>query len=130
MKKIEVVAAIIYKDNKVFATQRGYGDFKGGWEFPGGKIEPGETHKQALSREIKEELGIEIEIDDLIKTIDYEYPSFYLKMYCYKACLKSGDPVLLEHQDALWVDKQNINSLNWLPADVELVDYIKNTILK
>ncbi len=129
MKEIEVVAAVIFKNNKVFATQRGYGDFKGGWEFPGGKIEPGETHVQALSREIREELGVEIEINDLIKTIEYDYPNFHLKMHCYKSYLKTGNPVLLEHQDSVWVDKHTINDLNWLPADIEIVDCVKNKIL-
>ena len=129
MKEVEVVAAIILKDNKVFATQRGYGEFKGGWEFPGGKLEAGETCEQALMREMKEELNIKVEIKEFVKTVEYDYPNFHLKRHCYKCYLKDNDPVLLEHLDSTWVDKESISKINWLPADLEIVDHIKNKIL-
>lgn len=128
MKTVEVVAGAIFKNGKVFATQRGYGEYKDGWEFPGGKIEPLETPEQALLREIKEELGIQIKIDRLIKTVEYDYPNFHIKLHCFKAELIGKDPVLLEHEDSLWVDSTTIDTLNWLPADLEIIPDIKNIL--
>lgn len=132
MKTVNVVAAIICDDyinkTKVFATQRGYGDYKDGWEFPGGKIEEGETPEAALVREIKEELATDIKVHDLIKVVDYDYPEFHLHMYCYWATVVSGNLSLLEHEAASWVTKQNISELDWLPADLELVEIIRREI--
>jgi len=132
MKTVNVVAAIICDDYinkaKVFATQRGYGDYKDGWEFPGGKIEEGETPEAALVREIKEELATDIKVHDLIKVVDYDYPEFHLHMYCYWATVVSGNLSLLEHEAASWVTKQNISELDWLPADLELVEIIRREI--
>ncbi len=128
MKIIEVVAAVIIKDNKVFATQRGYGEFKSKWEFPGGKIEAGETHNQALKREIFEELKSEISVEKFIKTIDYTYPNFRLIMHCYLCNLVNGDLELLEHEASMWVDKTLIMELDWLPADIEVLPEIKNLL--
>ena len=130
MKTVNVSAAIIcdnYKNmTEVFATQRGYGEFKDGWEFPGGKIEDGETPQQALIREIKEELATDIEVHDLIDIIDYEYDTFHLHMYCFWATVKNGQLSLLEHEAAKWVKKDDIDDLNWLPADEGLISRIKN----
>lgn len=123
-KTIRVVAAIIIKDNKVFATQRGYGDFKGGWEFPGGKIESGETPETALIREIKEELETEIEVDRLLYTVEYDYPEFHLSMDCFLCKIKSGDLILKEHEAAKWLTKDTLYSVGWLPADLELIEKI------
>ena len=124
MKSIEVVAAIIKKDNKIFATQRGSGEFQGGWEFPGGKIEPGETPQNALKREIMEELRTEISVGDLIETIEYDYPTFHLSMDCFWAETVSGNLVLKEHLDAKWLRKDELNSVEWLPADESLIESI------
>lgn len=126
MKKIEVVAAIIIENNKIFATQRGYGEFAGGWEFPGGKVEEGETPKEALVREIREELDTEIEAGKLFHTIEYDYPSFHLTMHCFLATVKSGELVLKEHEDAKWLAKDELASVNWLPADIEVVERLKH----
>jgi len=127
MKITEVVAAVIFNDGKVFATQRGYGDFKGGWEFPGGKMEPGETAEQALVREIREELEIGIEVGPLIETVEYDYPSFHLTMHCFKCKLLPGQvPHLLEHSAAKWLDLKNIESVDWLPADIEVVKKLED----
>jgi len=122
MKKIEVVAAVICRENKVFATQRGYGEFKDWWEFPGGKIEPGETPEEALKREILEELHTEISVDKFLTTIEYDYPKFHLVMYCYICHVIKGDLELVEAEDARWLEKENLNVVNWLPADIKVVE--------
>ena len=124
MKTIRVVAAVIRDNDKIFATQRGYGDLKGGWEFPGGKIEEGETPQAALKREIMEELDTEIEVGELIDTIEYDYPEFHLSMGCYWCSVVSGDLVLKEHEDARWLGKDELMDVEWLPADVGLIDEI------
>lgn len=124
MKVVKVVAAIIEKDGKIFATQRGYGEFKGGWEFPGGKIEEGETPEQALIREIKEELDTEIEVGELIDVVEYDYPTFHLLMNCYWCKIVSGDLVLKEHDAARWLNRDELFDVEWLPADIELIDKI------
>ena len=133
MKKVRVVAAITKAVNEkgetiIFATQRGYGDFKGGWEFPGGKIEEGETPKEALKREIREELETEIAVGELIDTIEYDYPTFHLSMDCFWAEIISGDLVLKEHKAAKWLTKEELDSMDWLPADITLIDKIKAAI--
>lgn len=124
MKIIRVVAAVILSEGKIFATQRGYGDFKGGWEFPGGKIEEGETPEDALKREILEELETEISVGELIDTIEYDYPNFHLSMDCFWCEIVRGGLVLKEHEAAKWLDKEALNSVEWLPADVSLIDKI------
>lgn len=133
MKTIRVVAAIIKAVNEagepiIFATQRGYGDFKGGWEFPGGKIEVGETPKQALRREIKEELDTRIRVGKLIDTIEYDYPTFHLSMDCFWAMILEGDLVLKEHEAAKWLTKEELDSVEWLPADITLIEKIKEML--
>lgn len=125
MKTIKVVAAIIIEDGKVFATQRGYGDFKGGWEFPGGKVEPDETPQEALAREIREELETEIEVGELLDTVEYDYPKFHLSMDCFICKIKSGDLVLKEHEAAKWLTKETLESVEWLPADFGVIENIK-----
>ena len=122
MKVIEVVAAIIKKDNEIFATQRGYGDFTGGWEFPGGKIEAGENPEQALRREIKEELTVEIEVGELLHTVEFDYPTFHLTMHCFLCTIVSGDLVLKEHEATKWLTKDALDSVEWLPADKGLIE--------
>lgn len=122
MKTIRVVAAIIVENDKIFATQRGYGEFKGGWEFPGGKIEEGETPQQALVREIKEELDTEIEVGELVDRVEYDYPQFHLSMDCFLCKIKSGKLVLKEHEDAKWLRRNELGSVDWLPADEGLVE--------
>ena len=121
MKRIEVVAAIIIQDNKIFATQRGYGDFKDGWEFPGGKIEEGETPEAALIREIREELATDILVDKYLCTVDHDYPKFHLTMHCYICSVVDGTLTLREHEATRWLDWEQLWSVEWLPADVEVV---------
>ncbi len=125
MKSIKVVAAVISDNEKIFATERGYGEFKGWWEFPGGKIEDGETPQEALEREIKEELATEISVGEYIHTIEYDYPTFHLSMDCYWCSIKSGELTLLEAEDAKWLTKDTLKSVKWLPADLELIDIIE-----
>ena len=125
MKTVRVVAAIIREGNKVFATQRGYGEYKDGWEVPGGKIEPGETPQQALAREIKEELDTEIAVGDCLTTIEYDYPTFHLSMQCFWCKIVDGTPVLIEHEAARWLDLDHIDSVDWLPADLTIIPLIK-----
>lgn len=127
MKTIKVAAAIIIHDNQIFATQRGYGEFKDGWEFPGGKIEEGETPQEALVREIKEELDTEIEVKDFLETVEYDYPEFHLSMDCFFCTIKSGELVLKEHEAAKWLTVETLDSVDWLPADEEVIRKIKNT---
>jgi 8-oxo-dGTP diphosphatase len=126
MKTINVVAAILIHENKVFATQRNYGEFKGGWEFPGGKIEPDEAPQAALRREMKEELALEISVGELIDTIEYDYPNFHLSMQCYLCKIQAGKAILSVHDEIKWLDKENLYSVDWLPADVGLLPKIKN----
>lgn len=128
MKEIKVVAAIIQKENKILATKRGYGEFINMWEFPGGKIELGETKEQALVREIKEELNIEISVDKFAIDIEYQYPNFYLFMSCFMCSIKEGSIELLEHNDGKWITKEDLNTLNWLPADIDAVNYLKENM--
>lgn len=130
MKTINVVAAIIIKDNKIFATQRGYGEFKDGWEFPGGKVEQGETPENAIVREIKEELDTVIEVIEYFDTVEYDYPNFHLSMKCYICTVVSGKLELLEHEAAKWLDKDSLDSVAWLPADLGLVDKLKDYLSK
>ena len=127
MRSIEVVAAIIHKDGAYFATQRGYGEFEGMWEFPGGKIEPGESRESALKREIQEELGIDITIDKFISTTDYDYPSFHLTMHCYLCSVESGEIELREHKSARWLTVESLDSVEWLPTDMEIIGKLSLT---
>ena len=124
MKQIEVVAAIIRKDDLIFATQRGYGDFKDWWEFPGGKVEAGETPEEALKREIREELSTEINVDEFLCTVEYDYPAFHLTMHCYLCSLLSEALHLNEHEAARWLKLEDLDSVDWLPADLEVVETI------
>ena len=130
MKTIKVVAAIIIDNGKVFATQRGYGEFKDGWEFPGGKIEEGETAREAIGREIREELDTEIQVEELLDTVEYDYPKFHLSMDCFICAVKSGDLVLKEHEAAKWLTKETLGSVEWLPADEGLIEKIREYIEK
>lgn len=130
MKVVKVVAAIIIKDGKIFATQRGYGEFKDGWEFPGGKIEEGETPQEAIIREIKEELEIDIEVDELLDIVEYDYPNFHLSMDCFICHIKAGEIVLKEHEAAKWLTKNELDTVDWLPADKELIEKLSNGEVK
>lgn len=124
MKFIEVVAAIIHRDGTYFATQRGYGEFEGMWEFPGGKIEPGESPEVALKREIQEELGVDITIEKVLCTTEYDYPSFHLIMHCYLCDIETGEIELKEHKSALWLTTETLNKVEWLPADKDVIDVL------
>lgn len=126
MKHIEVVAAIIRKENKIFATQRGYGDWKDWWEFPGGKIELGESHEEALRREIREELSTDISVNDLFCTVEYDYPNFHLTMHCYLCSLLTDALHLNEHKAAQWLAKDELDSVKWLPADKSIIEQLKS----
>ena len=125
-KHIEVVAAILLRNGAYFATQRGYGEFEGMWEFPGGKIEPGESREVALKREIQEELGVDIAIENLLCTTEYDYPSFHLTMHCYLCSVASGEIELREHKSALWLTANRLDDVAWLPADKEVIDKLKS----
>lgn len=128
MKSIEVVAAIITQKNKIFATQRGYGKWKGKWEFPGGKIELGETKEEALKREIREELDTEIKINALMQTVEYNYPEFHLILHCFLCEVVQGNLVLLEHQDAKWLTASELDTIDWLPADLPIIKRLKEEL--
>ena len=128
MKTLNVVAAIIKKENKILATKRGYGEFVNMWEFPGGKIEAGESQKEALIREIKEELDCTIKPTKFALNLEYQYPTFYLKMACFEAVVTEGTPRLLEHNDARWLTREELDSVNWIPADLQIIDYLKKTM--
>ena len=129
MKTIRVVAAVIREGDRIFATARGYGDYKGGWEFPGGKIETGETPQEALVREIKEELDTKIMVGELIDTIEYDYPAFHLSMDCFWCTIRDGSLTLKEAEAAKWLTAENIDSVNWLPADRGLIEKIRSTLI-
>lgn len=120
-KSIEVVAAVLASGGKILATARGYGAFKGFWEFPGGKVEPGETLEAALTRELREELAIEVSVGELLGTIDYEYPEFFIRLHCFSCEILGGELKLLEHSAARWLPRRELPALNWLPADLEIV---------
>ena len=128
MKTVRVVAGIIIEDGKVFATQRGYGEFKDGWEFPGGKIEQGETPEEAVVREIMEELDTEVEVKELFDTVEYDYPKFHLSMDCFICKIKKGDLVLKEHEAAKWLAKETLHTVDWLPADYGLVEKLREML--
>ena len=134
MKTITVSGAVILRTNtatnkkEVFATQRGYGDWKGWWEFPGGKIESGETHEQCIEREIREELATEVHAEKILGTVDYDYPEFHLTMHCILCTIVSGKLELLEHENAAWLDEESLNSVQWLPADKLILDKVKNLL--
>ena len=128
MKTIEVVAAIIIKDNMVYATQRGYGEFKGWWEFPGGKTEDGESLENALKREIREELGAEIEVGELLDTVEWDYPNFHLTMHCFVCSLLSDTLQLNEHEADAWLGAESLHSVKWLPADEGLIPRIQRVL--
>lgn len=125
LKRIEVVAAIIEHEGKIFATQRGYGEWKDWWEFPGGKMEPGESREEALVREIREELATEIKVGELLTTVEYDYPKFHLTMHCFLCSVVSGELSLLEHEDARWLSRDELDSVKWLPADEGIIELLK-----
>ena len=128
MKHIEVVAGIIMDGDKIFATQRGYGEFKDGWEFPGGKMEPGETPQEALARELKEELAVDVNVGEFLCTVDYDYPTFHLTMHCFYCSVIGGELTLLEHEASKWLKMTELHSVNWLPADVEVVGALERNL--
>lgn len=128
MKKVEVVAAIIRKDKRIFVAERGYGEFAGQYELPGGKVETGETPEQAIVREIKEELATDIQVDRYVTTVEYDYPTFHLSMRCYLCHVLAGHLTLLEHTEAAWVDGKELVNVNWLPADRELVGELQSLL--
>ena len=130
MKTIKVVAALIVHDGRLFATQRGYGEWRGWWEFPGGKQEPGETPEEALVREIREELATEISVDRFVTTLEWDYPTFHLSMRCYLCSVISGSLTLLEHEAAAWLDREHLHSVKWLPADEVILDEIDRLLSK
>lgn len=129
MKTIRVSAAIIESSGRIFATARGYGPWKGWWEFPGGKIEPGETPEEALKREIREELATEIEVGELLHTVEYDYPEFHLSMDCFLCKVVSGELELLEAEAAKWLSKDELRSVRWLPADEEIIQILERTLI-
>ena len=128
MKKIEVVAGIACRENKILATQRGYGEFKDGWEFPGGKLEAGETRVDALKRELREELDMEVVVGELLETVEYDYPQFHLTMHCYLCQLAKKKFVLKEHEAARWLGKNQLDEVAWLPADEGIVEKLKSIL--
>ena len=128
MKTVHVVAAVIREGDRIFATQRGYGEQKDGWEFPGGKIEAGETPQQALAREIREELDTGITVGDYLTTIEYDYPAFHLRMQCFWATICDGEPVLREHEAAKWLRAEELDTVAWLPADLTIIPLIKKKL--
>ena len=130
MKQIEVVAAIIHDEGRIFATQRGYGDYKDGWEFPGGKMELGESPEEALKREIWEELETKIIVEHLVQTVEYDYPKFHLKMHCFWCHIESGQLVLKEHEAARWLNPEDLDSVDWLPADKVVVKKLQGCFYK
>ncbi len=128
LKRIEVVAALIRDGDKIFATQRGYGEYKDFWEFPGGKIEPGETPEVALKREIKEELATEIDVNEYVGTVDYDYPDFHITLLLYLCSMVSGSLELLEHESAKWLLASELDTVSWLPADLEIIPKLKSLL--
>lgn len=128
MKKIEVVAGIVCREDKILATQRGYGEFKDGWEFPGGKLEAGETGVEALKRELREELDMEVVVGDLLETVEYDYPHFHLTMHCYLCQLAKEEFVLKEHEAARWLGKNQLDEVAWLPADEGIIEKLKSIL--
>ena len=128
MRKIEVVAAVLVRDGRVFATQRGYGEFKDKWEFPGGKMEAGEGREEALRREIREELDAEIAVGKLLCTVEYDYPAFHLTMHCYLCSVVSGTLELKEHESARWLSADGLESVDWLPADIQVIPIIRKCL--
>ena len=130
MKVINVVCALIFHEGKLLATQRGYGEYAGSWEFPGGKIEPGELPQDAVIREIKEELEMDVTVGELFDTVKYDYPTFHLSMQCYLCSVESPEYVLKEHQDARWLTRDTLESVEWLPADEGLIKKLKEEVLK
>ena len=129
MKTVRVVAAVILERDRIFATQRGYGAFKDGWEFPGGKIEPGETPEQALAREIREELDTEVDVGRLLTQVEYDYPEFHLSMGCYLCAIRSGSLTLKEHESARWLTAGQLDSVDWLPADRAVIELLKRELM-
>ena len=126
MRTVNVAAAVMIRDGKIFATERGYGDYKDWWEFPGGKIEENESPRDAVSREIREELGVSIDVGDRIYVVEYDYPDFHLHMEAFACTITGGEIELREHENALWLDTESIDSVRWLPADEEMIEYLKD----